>query len=110
MENNGVKKKICHLSSVHPYFDTRIFYKECRSLAANGYTVCLVARKEDGVATTIDGVEIVPFREYRNRCKRILLSSFRMFTVARLQKACIYKLAAQQQAHLRRYLKSIGTP
>ena len=35
--------RICHLTSVHPYTDIRIFHKECSSLAAAGYEVHFVA-------------------------------------------------------------------
>lgn len=35
--------KICHITSVHSWNDTRIFYKECVTLAQNGYQVSLVA-------------------------------------------------------------------
>jgi glycosyltransferase involved in cell wall biosynthesis len=34
---------ICHLTSVHPYDDIRIFFKECHSLAATGYGTHLIA-------------------------------------------------------------------
>ena len=34
--------KVCHLTSVHTRYDTRIFLKECQSLASNGYKVSLV--------------------------------------------------------------------
>ena len=36
-----MKAKICHISTVHKPFDTRIFYKECRSLVKEGYDVHL---------------------------------------------------------------------
>jgi glycosyltransferase involved in cell wall biosynthesis len=36
------KKRICHISTVHPLFDDRIFYKECITLSKNNYEVFLV--------------------------------------------------------------------
>lgn len=38
--------KICHMTSAHPPGDTRIFQKECVSLAKAGYEVYLVERGE----------------------------------------------------------------
>lgn len=46
-------KRVCHLTSVHSSDDTRVFHKECVSLAHAGYDVTLVApgesREELGV-------------------------------------------------------------
>lgn len=45
--------RVCHFSSAHSSSDTRIFIKECSSLAANGYDTYLVvqgdSREENGV-------------------------------------------------------------
>ncbi|WP_345972581.1 glycosyltransferase family 4 protein [Sulfurimonas diazotrophicus] len=50
--------KVCHLTSVHPRYDTRIFLKECSSLAAAGYHVALVVA--DGCGDEVrHGVEII---------------------------------------------------
>lgn len=35
--------RVCHMTSVHPSLDTRIFYKQCTSLAKAGYETFLVA-------------------------------------------------------------------
>lgn len=80
--------KVCHLSSVHQPKDTRVFFKECRSLAAAGFDVTLVVRCD--TVEVIDGVRFVPFVAYKNRFKRILLSPFRMLRVALKQKAKLY--------------------
>ncbi len=81
--------KVCHMTSIHPAMDTRIFYKECRSLAEAGYDITLIAhhnKKEE----EIDGVKIVSFPSFKNRFFRMLLSPLRMFFLARKQKAVIY--------------------
>jgi glycosyltransferase involved in cell wall biosynthesis len=53
-KNIHKQKSICHLSSVHPLSDVRIFYKECVSLSKAGYDVTLVIPNEqDEIRNTI---------------------------------------------------------
>ncbi len=82
------KTKVCHLTSVHPPFDIRIFYKECVSLANNGFDVALIAPIDKAISK--NGVNIIPIHLPQNRFKRMLLVSFRMFSLALKQKASIY--------------------
>lgn len=60
--------RICHVTSVHPYTDGRIFWKECQSLAKR-YEVCLIAPNvEDQI---LDGVKIYGVRLPKSRLKRV---------------------------------------
>jgi len=72
--------KVCHLTSVHIPFDTRIFYKECRSLVDAGYEVHLVA--PHNMDETVDGIHIHAVPKRQNKLIRMLFS-----TVAVLKKA-----------------------
>ncbi len=82
------KPRVCHLSSVHPALDTRIFYKECVTLVEAGYDVTLVARTESREEK--NGVRIVPFPEYAGRYRRVLFAPFKMFSLAVKQSAEVY--------------------
>lgn len=48
--------KICHITTVHPVYDGRIFYKECCSIAKNGYETYLIATSPED--EKISGVNI----------------------------------------------------
>lgn len=82
------KIKICHLTSVHPRFDVRIFHKECKSLAMAGYDVVLIAPGE--IPENIDGVHIVPFPKIKSRFVRFIFSWMVMYKKALQQKARLY--------------------
>lgn len=61
--------RICHISTVHPPGDVRVFHRECGSLARAGYDVHLVIRAPR--AETIDGVHLHPLPNVRARLLRI---------------------------------------
>ncbi|WP_396591181.1 glycosyltransferase family 4 protein [Allomuricauda sp. R78024] len=63
--------KICHLTTVHVRYDTRIFVKECRGLAKNGYDVTLVVADGKGNEEK-DGVKILDIGKPSGRIKRML--------------------------------------
>src|SRR5690554_6929173 len=69
-------KKIAHLTSVHPRYHTRIFLKECTSLANNGFSVSLVVADGNGdeqknnVAIYAVGASIGRFDRIRNAPNR----------------------------------------
>jgi hypothetical protein len=57
--------KVCHLTSIHPPFDTRIFVKECSSLAKAGFDVSLIAVNVE--EQVVNGVSILNVASIRNR-------------------------------------------
>lgn len=64
--------RIIHLTSVHPYYDTRIFIKMCRSLAAAGHEVHFVVPRADTAQVEHrDGVAIHPVEPAKNRFQRM---------------------------------------
>ncbi len=64
------KIKVCHLTSVHPTFDVRIFHKECRSLAETGYDVSLVVAN-GGEDQEVEGVKIYDVGRPQGRRERM---------------------------------------
>jgi len=83
--------KICHLTSVHPRYDTRIFYKECRFLAKSGYTVCLIVADGKG-DEIIDGIIIYDVGKSKGRIQRMLLTTKKVFLKAISLNATIYHI------------------
>lgn len=80
---------ICHITTIHLAKDTRIFYKECKSLAKNGYNVKLVVVNSDNFVE--DGVEVIGVKcSYTNRLQRILKAPFIAYKRAAKIKASIY--------------------
>lgn len=70
-------RKVAHLTSVHPRYDTRIFLKECTSLANNGFSVSLVVadgkgdEQKNNVAIYDVGASKGRFDRIRNAPKRV---------------------------------------
>lgn len=57
MRNAGTSQRVCHVTTVHPRYDARIFLKEARSVAQAGYETHLVVG--DGYGDEVrDGVHI----------------------------------------------------
>jgi len=68
---------VCHITTVHPPFDTRIFHKECRALVEAGYEVHLVAQHpRDEV---VCGVRIHALPTPSGRIARMLIWPWRAY-------------------------------
>jgi len=69
--------KICHLTSVHPRFDSRIFYKECRYLSEYYSVYLLVA---DGKGNEeFDNIQIIDVEKPKGRVIRMFSTSKLMY-------------------------------
>jgi len=74
------KKRVCHFTSAHDSDDTRIFYKECTSLAENGYEVFLVAQ---GNNREENGVHVIGLgRAPENRIRRMITFAKKAYKTA----------------------------
>ncbi|MCD4683516.1 MAG: glycosyltransferase family 4 protein [Bacteroidales bacterium] len=84
-----MKIKICHITTIHPAKDTRIFYKECKSLAKNGFDVNLIVI--NGESFTEDDVEVfgVPCK-FSGRLQRFYKASKTAYKKALEINADIY--------------------
>ena len=80
--------KVVHLTSVHHPGDSRIFYKECRSLARAGYQVVLVAPQRGEEIR--DGVRIKGIGVPRNRFHRWFCLSRQIYRAALREEGELY--------------------
>lgn len=99
--------KICHLTTVHPRYDTRIFVKECSSLARNGYDVKLVVADGYGNETK-NNVEIYDIGCPSGRLGRMLFSSKKLYKKATLIDADVYHFHDPELLGVGRKLIKIG--
>jgi glycosyltransferase involved in cell wall biosynthesis len=82
-------KKVCILLSVQHPFEVRVFRREARTLAKNGYHVTIVARCQK--SEKVEGIKILGVGEAKNRLSRIL-GTWRVFIQAVREKADIYQV------------------
>ncbi len=80
--------KIVHLTSVHHLFDTRIFHKECKTLAKLGYEVVLVVQHEQD--EKIDGIQIQALPKPKNRIERMTRTIWQVYRRAIQENAQVY--------------------
>lgn len=105
--NLKTEKRVCHLTSAHPRTDTRIFLKECRTLAGNGYSVSLVVA--DGLENEYrEGVCVYDVGASHGRIDRIWNASRRVFDKAVTLNADIYHLHDPELIPIGLKLKRMG--
>ena len=100
--------KVAHLTSAHPRYDTRIFLKQCRSLASAGHEVTLVVADGHGDERR-DDVNIADVGKLPGRRNRIFRTTRRVLERARALEADIYHLHDPELMPIGRRLKRQGT-
>lgn len=81
--------RIAHLTSVHSRFDIRIYFKQCSSLANNGFKVSLVVA--DGKGDAVEGnIDIFDVGVSKGRLNRIFGATARVLNKAIEIDADIY--------------------
>jgi glycosyltransferase involved in cell wall biosynthesis len=100
------RTSVCHFTSVHPPGDTRIFVKECRSLAAAGFEVHLVVANAE--STTRDGVKIIGVHVPSSRIARMLFGAGHVVRAALAVNADIYHFHDPELLRYARRLKRAG--
>lgn len=99
--------RVAHLTSVHPRNDTRIFIKQCRSLAAHGYDVTLVVADGQGYECK-DGVKIVDVGCLPGRLNRMFRITRRVLKKAIELDADLYHFHDPELIPIGLKLKCLG--
>lgn len=85
------KKDICHITTVHPRNDIRIFHKECKSLSKK-YNVSLIVADGKG-DENIDGINIIDIGLRQNsRLKRARIDSVKALRKALSLDCSLYHI------------------
>ncbi|GAB1141930.1 MULTISPECIES: glycosyltransferase family 4 protein [Shewanella] len=100
-------RKVVHLTSAHTRYDTRIFLKQCTSLANHGYVTSLVVA--DGKGDELrNGVSIYDVGASKSRIDRIRNAPTRVFEKALALDFDIYHLHDPELIPIGLKLKKLG--
>ncbi|NLA24144.1 MAG: glycosyltransferase family 4 protein [Bacteroidales bacterium] len=99
--------KICHITTVHPRYDVRIFYKECISLAKNFSEVHLIVADGKGDEEK-EQIKIYDIGKAKTRKERFLKSSKKAIAKAIEINADVYHIHDPELLRIALKLKKTG--
>ncbi len=103
------KISVCHLTLLHKLDDARVFYKECRSLAKNGFDVTLVGFESTDYQIVKDGVKVISINiPTKNRIEVIRKRGKVAYRKALEINADIYHIHEPELLSVARKLKQRG--
>jgi glycosyltransferase involved in cell wall biosynthesis len=102
-----MSRRVVHLTSVHYAFDTRIFHKECRSLALAGYDVTLIAPHAGGNQSQ-NGVTLRAIKPPLDRRERMTSTICAVYQAAVQENADIYHFHDPELMPIAALLKARG--
>lgn len=76
------------MTSAHPPFDVRIFYKECLSISKSGFQVSLIVASHDSIINS--SVNFIGITKRKSRLQRIFITCSEILWAAIKNKADIY--------------------
>ncbi len=105
--------RVVHLSSGHRAGESRIFRKECRSLARAGYDVTYVCRGDphftpDGADMVQDGVRILTVKRRAGRLGRMVVTPLEIVMVGLRQGGTLYHFHDPELIPLGLILRLLG--
>lgn len=89
MNKHTHKLKVCHFASVHTTTDTRVFHRECTSLAKFFDVTFIGIGNKSGL---MNNVNVIAVPKPSNRIYRLLFTTWKVFFLAWKQHADIYHI------------------